>query len=63
MGLKLDPRYPAQQPFGSHRPSNAWFLGSAPDDDGASARPDSPVRTDWADCECPGDCLRDHENE
>lgn len=34
-----------------------WLVG--PDTRQSGTRPYS----NWAECECPGDCLRDHENE
>lgn len=40
-----------------------WQLG---DHGWAVARPSlrqASYRADWADCECPGDCPRDHANE
>lgn len=44
-------------------PSHLWVLGLASDAHGASSKPARRPYSFWADCECPGDCLRDHENE
>jgi hypothetical protein len=42
---------------------NLWVVGLAVDDDGGIVGPGLGRYSFWADCECPDDCLRDHENE
>jgi hypothetical protein len=44
-------------------PSHLWVLGLANDEYREPARPAPRPPSFWAECECPGDCLRDHENE
>lgn len=77
MEFKVDLRHPAREPFG--RPAwpgaradvsrpvvespGVWALGAVVEGDGSPAGPGVHRRSDWAECECPGDCLRDHENE
>jgi hypothetical protein len=48
---------------GSPEPSHLWALRPAVDDDGSIVGTGRRQYSYWADCECPGDCLRDHENE
>jgi hypothetical protein len=47
----------------SLEPSHLWILGLAVGDDGSVAGPGHRRFSYWAECECPYDCLRDHENE
>jgi hypothetical protein len=44
-------------------PGKLWVLGLAIEPDGSVAGPGLRRFSFWADCECPGDCNRDHENE
>lgn len=63
MELEMDLRQPIEQTVGSLEPSHLWVLGLALDDDGSIVGPGRRRYSDWAECECPDDCLRDHENE
>lgn len=63
MELKMDLRQPVAPTVGSLEPSHLWVLGLALDDDGSIAGPGRRRYSDWTECECPDDCLRDHENE
>jgi hypothetical protein len=63
MELNVDLRPPAQKAFASLEPSHLWVLGLAVDDDGSLVGPDSRRVSHWAECECPDNCPRDHENE
>ena len=63
MQLIVDQRRPLERLAGSDQPSSQWFSGP----DTAPARPSVedhvPAYSYASDCECPDDCLRDHENE
>jgi hypothetical protein len=63
MDLNADLRQPAQKAIVSLEPSHLWVVGLAVDDDGSLVGPGSRRDSFWAECECPDDCLRDHENE
>ena len=63
MNLQLDQRQPMKQAIGSLEPSHLWVLGLAVDDDGSLVGPNGRQPSYWAECECPDDCPRDHENE
>ena len=63
MELKMDFRQPTAPTAGSLEPSHLWVLGLALDDEGSIVGPGRRQYSDWAECECPDDCLRDHENE
>jgi len=52
----LDLRQPMPTTISSLEPLTA-------DDDGSLAGPGRRQYSYWAECECPDDCLRDHENE
>jgi hypothetical protein len=63
MALTVDLRPPAREPGASLGRSQdgepAWTVE-------AETSPPAPATRHysfWADCECPDDCLRDHENE
>lgn len=56
-------RQPAQKSVGSLEPSHLWVLGLALDDEGSLIAPARRPYSYLADCECPDDCPRDHENE
>ncbi len=57
MELSVDQR----QPFALQEPSpRQGVLIDGPD---SRVEPASPEYSFWAECECPGDCLRDHEND
>ena len=63
MSLDVEPRQTATHVVGSLEPSHLWILGLAIDEDGLLVGPARQPYSYWAECECPGDCLRDHENE
>jgi hypothetical protein len=63
MDLKVVQRQPSATPVRSLEPSHLWVLGLALDDEGSLVGPGRREDSYWADCECPDDCLRDHENE
>ncbi len=63
MGLDVDLRQPVEEIDGSLQPSRPWPLGLAVDDGRSLAGPRRPQYSYWAECECPDDCPRDHENE
>jgi hypothetical protein len=54
---------PAIDRFEPLDPRKLWVLGLAVEPDGSVAGPGLRRFSFWADCECPGDCTRDHENE
>jgi hypothetical protein len=45
------------------RPSRLWVIGLSLGDDGTVTGPEGWQDSYLADCECPDDCPRDHENE
>jgi len=63
MNLNIEPRQPVKANVGALEPSHLWVLGLAVDDDGTLVGPGRGQNSYWAECECPDDCLRDHENE
>jgi hypothetical protein len=62
MEIQVERAHPAEE-IGPLQPSHLWILGLAVGDDGALAGPGHRRSSYWAECECPDDCLRDHENE
>jgi len=62
MQLIVDARQRVEQTASSAEPSNPWILGRIVADDEAFEAEVRPYSF-FAECECPGDCLRDHENE
>ena len=57
-------RWPSiKESVGSSEPPYLWALRPSADDDGSIVATGRRQDSYWADCECPGDCLRDHENE
>jgi hypothetical protein len=63
MELDMNPRQPVRRAAAAFEPSHLWALGLADDDDAFHARAGKSPYSFWTECECPGDCLRDHENE
>jgi hypothetical protein len=63
MQLNVDVRQPVQQTADSAQPSHPWILRLMAVDDGPLAKPAPRPYSYLAECECPDDCLRDHENE
>ncbi len=54
---------PVQHASSSAEPSPPWILGLVAVDDGPFAKPALPPYGYRSECECPDDCLWDHENE
>ena len=63
MQLTVDVRQPTQQTAGSPEPTHPWILGLIAVDDETSAAPAGRPYSFLSECECPDDCLRDHESE
>lgn len=68
MDLKVDIRQTVKATVDRLEPSRPWAPALAVDGDRSLVGPgtrQSGTReySHWAECECPGDCLRDHENE
>lgn len=63
MELRVDQWRPGLKTVTSLESSHLWVLGLAVDDDGSLVGPGRRQDTGWTECECPDDCLRDHENE
>jgi hypothetical protein len=63
MQLNVDTRQPIQQTTGSPEPSDPWILGLIAVDDDTRAAPGGRPYSFLSECECPDDCLRDHESE
>jgi hypothetical protein len=63
MQLHVDIRQPASTTAQPAESPDPWFLGLVAVDDGPRTEPARRAYSFLADCECPGDCLRDHENE
>lgn len=62
MDFLIDRRPIAPQPFLSVEPTHLWVLGVV-NDQYAAKRPTERIPSFLSECECPDDCLRDHENE
>jgi hypothetical protein len=63
MDLRFESRQPVMDAAGS---PESWIQrapGLAVDDERSLAGPGRRPYSYWAECECPGDCPRDHENE
>ena len=54
---------PAPPPIVASSPARAEIGGRTVDEPGPRVQSGSPAYSYWAECECPGDCLRDHANE
>lgn len=63
MEIKTELRQPIRTTIGSLDPSHVRVLGAALDDDGALVGAERRQYSYLAECECPDDCPRDHENE
>jgi hypothetical protein len=61
MQLNIEVRQPVQQTTGSAERLNPWILGLV--EDGSRVEPALRPYSYTSECECPDDCLRDHENE
>jgi len=56
-------RQPLPQMAGSAGPMHPWNVGLSAVDRARSATQGGRPDSFFAECECPEDCLRDHENE
>jgi hypothetical protein len=63
MQLTIDTRQPNQQTTDSPEPSHPGILGLIAVADDARATPGGRPYSFLSECECPDDCLRDHESE
>ena len=63
MQLDVDIRQQAQHATGTAESAQQRIRGLNAVDDGSRAAPAGRPYSFLADCECPADCLRDHENE
>jgi hypothetical protein len=63
MELRIDLRQPVHETVGSSEPSHRWIVGFAAIDFGRFAERQGRRYSYLGECECPDDCLRDHENE
>jgi hypothetical protein len=63
MQLTVETGEPIQQTTGSPEPSHPWILGLIAVDDDTRAAPGGRPYSFLSECECPDDCLRDHESE
>lgn len=59
----VDIRQPIQQTTGSPEPSHPSIVGRIALDDDTRAAPAGRPYSFLSECECPDDCLRDHESE
>jgi hypothetical protein len=62
MEFTIDQRQPVRESVGSMELSSLW-LHWATVHHGPPPEPRGRPSSYWAECECPDDCLRDHENE
>jgi hypothetical protein len=63
MQLNVDMPQRVQQTAFPAQPSRSWEPGPNAVEDGTRAAPGRLPYSFYSDCECPDDCLRDHENE
>jgi hypothetical protein len=63
MQLTVDVRQPIQQGAGSPEPSHPWILGLIAVDGDTPAAAGGRPYSFLSECECPDDCLRDHDSE
>ena len=63
MNLPSDLRQPVLRTTGSFEPSHPWIISLPASNPRSIAEPASPLYSFMSECECPDDCLRDHENE
>ncbi len=61
--MNLDVDRSGNETLGVLPPSDVWTLGRAVDRDRSLVTPRTVPYSHLAECECPDDCLRDHENE
>lgn len=63
MEFTMDSRQLYRQGQSGSQPWGAWNAGLAAIRDGSLTVPDGQPSSATAECECPDDCLRDHEND
>lgn len=63
MQLTVDTSQPNHQSVGSPEPSHPRILGLIAVDDDMRAAPEGRPYSFLSECECPDDCLRDHDTE
>ena len=63
MEVNVDQRQPVLQPMASQEASPHQGVLRVTDVPDSLIGPGARRYSFWAECECPGDCLRDHENE
>jgi hypothetical protein len=63
MQLTVDVNQSTPPTAGSAEPSRGWIFGLTAADDGPLVEPARRPYSYRSECECPDDCLRDHENE
>lgn len=63
MEFRVDMRQPVTRTVSSLEPSHLWVLGLAPDDENSIVEVGGRPYSYLAECECPENCQRDHENE
>jgi hypothetical protein len=63
MQLTADVHQPVHGTSGSSEPSHPWILGLVAVDGDRRTAPEGRPYSFQSECECPDDCLRDHETE
>jgi hypothetical protein len=63
MELSFDQRQPVSPPVVSREPWPRQAVVPVIERTDGRVEPASRRYSFWAECECPDDCLRDHENE
>jgi hypothetical protein len=63
MVIPVDLRHPVPEPGQSLELPHDRETARVGDGEGSAVGPGARRYSFWADCECPDDCLRDHENE
>jgi hypothetical protein len=63
MLLSADLRHPVAEPDASLEPSSGREIPRVVGGETSPVGAGTPRYSFWANCECPDDCLRDHENE
>jgi hypothetical protein len=61
--LQLDLHQLVVQTAGALEPSPVWVIGLPAVNPRSVAQPELHLYSYMSECECPYDCLRDHENE
>lgn len=63
MELGMDVQQPRHETVPSLEPSKLSLLGLTASDLGSWMAPAERPYSFWSECECPADCLRDHDRE